>query len=166
MLKAMDRATPTVHREVALEALSYSSAAVRIPTAQELEYLLKRARSRNEQEAVTGVLLYNGGCFHQYLEGPSAGIERVYAAICRDRLHHRIFEMLREPIETREFEGWAMGYQCTNRIDGTFKEVALTSLLADESDRLSGGRLLLNAFWNRGMGTHYQASIEYRQPAI
>ncbi len=147
-----------------LHAISYTSSAVHIPTRAELETLLTKSRARNHQEAVTGVLLYCDGTFHQYIEGPREGLDRVYAAILRDPLHHHIFEMLREPIETREFAHWSMGYRGVDLLSGMEDDLILTELLSDESARLTPGRLLLNAFWTKGLGARYQAALSGRRP--
>lgn len=142
-----------------LHAISYTSAAVTVPTTQQLERLLLKARQRNAQKDVTGVLLYADGTFHQYLEGPSHGLGQVYSAILGDLLHHHVFEMIREPIEVREFAGWSMGYRGPGTVDHTADGTTLTALLADESPRLSAGRLLLNAFWSKGLGVRYLAAL-------
>jgi hypothetical protein len=110
-------------------------------------------------ERVTGVLLYAEGRFHQYIEGPAAGLERVYAAIQRDPLHHNIFEFLREPIQQREFSNWTMGYRGTGAVQGIADDAELTDLLQDESIDLTPGRLLLNAFWKKGLGESYQRAL-------
>jgi len=153
-----------------LHTITYTSSAVGVPSAEQIDHLLRKARSRNEQESVTGVLLYADGTFLQYLEGPLAGLEAVYAAILRDPLHHHIFEMIREPIERREFHEWAMGYRGTGQVAGTTDDAVLMELLTDESHILSPGRLLLNAFWSKGLGARYRAAraagqaAEARQP--
>jgi hypothetical protein len=146
-----------------LHTISYTSSAVTLPTAEQLATLLRKARVRNELEAVTGVLLYAEGTFHQYIEGPSEGLSRVYDAILRDPLHHHIFEMVREPIEAREFDGWAMGYRGTSAIEDTMSDSKLGELLSDPSARLSPGRLLLNAFWSKGLGRRYLAALAHRR---
>lgn len=147
-----------------LQAISYTSSAVHIPSRAEIENLLTKARTRNLQEEVTGVLLYCDGSFHQYIEGPGEGLDRVYAAILRDPLHHHIFEMLREPIDRREFSAWSMGYRGSDQVRVTHGDMSLTDLLADESIRLTPGRLLLNAFWTKGLGARYQAALSGRRP--
>lgn len=134
-----------------LYTVSYTSSAIRFPTAQDFKYLLLRARARNEKEAVTGVLLYADGTFHQYIEGPAAGVDRVYAAILRDPLHHDIFELIREPIKRREFAQWSMAYPSVRPDAGDASMAQLHEMLCDESARLTPGRLLLNAFWTKGL---------------
>lgn len=142
-----------------LHAISYTSAAVKLPTRGQMIHLLQKARERNALEGVTGVLLYADGTFHQYIEGPRSGLLRVYEAITRDPLHHQIFEIVNEPIQQREFSAWSMGFRGEGRPDSSADEVALTRLLADESPRLSAGRLLLNAFWSKAMGGRAQATL-------
>lgn len=146
-----------------LWTISYTSTAVGHPTGDQIAALLTKARARNEAEGVTGVLLHTDGTFHQYIEGPIDGVERVYASIARDPLHHHLFEMIREPAEHREFDRWAMGYRGTQSLAGVEDETALNDLLADESVRLTPGRLLLNAFWNKGLGRRYQAALQNRR---
>ena len=146
-----------------LYSISYTSTAVVLPTAEQLRTLLRKARSRNEHEGVTGVLLYADGTFHQYIEGPQEGLLRVYEAILRDPLHHHIFEMIREPIDKLQFPEWAMGYRGTDNIEGTASEQELNALLADDSVRLDAGRLLLHAFWVKGLGARYRAALAHRR---
>lgn len=76
----------------------------------ELEHLLKLCRTRNQQDAVTGVLLYNDGNFMQYLEGPDAALRQTYQRIRVDPLHGNLVELLLEPITERVFTTWAMGF--------------------------------------------------------
>jgi hypothetical protein len=48
-------------------------------TPNDLQHILEGARRRNVEEDISGVLLYADGYFMQYLEGPEAGLHRVYA---------------------------------------------------------------------------------------
>lgn len=93
----------------ALYCLVYVSSAWSRLDDQALETLLEDARRFNEQAGVTGVLLYSGGAFFQYLEGPLTGINQAYARIRRSRAHHSIFELLHKRIDERAFSRWFMG---------------------------------------------------------
>ncbi len=93
-----------------LHALVYVSSASHLLSVQEIDHLLQRARMRNVRQAVTGVLLYSQGNFMQYLEGPAIGLERVYDKVKADALHHGIIKLLTQPIRSRLFEEWAMGF--------------------------------------------------------
>lgn len=128
----------------------------------ELEQLLAKARARNELEAVSGVLIYSRGSFVQYLEGPAPSVERVYRRILGDPMHHHIFEVLREPIETREFAEWHMAF-APSRTSG----LALRFPLGERLERrlreaetsLVGARHLLQACWDdRGTAGDRQRS--------
>jgi hypothetical protein len=132
-----------------LHSLSYMSSAVHLPTREEIDHLLERSRRFNAQHEVTGVLFYSEGSFHQYLEGPLEGIERVYARVLASRMHHNIFELLREPIEAREFSDWSMGYRA---VGVGPSDPVLERLLGNEAHGSSPGRLLLSAYWDKVIG--------------
>ncbi|MBG9386599.1 BLUF domain-containing protein [Caenimonas aquaedulcis] len=145
-----------------LQALVYMSTAVGTPTREDLDHLLARARARNETHGVTGVLLYSEGSFMQYIEGTQDALDRVYEAIRLDPLHHHIFEVLREPIARREFAQWTMELRTTAAsgmgLPSPLDDVART--LADPPRAGSPALLLLQAFWNRGLGTRYARALE------
>jgi hypothetical protein len=94
----------------ALHAIVYVSTAVRLLTPPELDELLAQARQRNAAAGVSGLLLYNDGNFMQYIEGPPGPLQEIYGSIERDPRHRGIIELMNEPVATREFEGWSMGF--------------------------------------------------------
>lgn len=93
-----------------LHSIVYVSTAVSRRSDQELESLLSDAREFNAQVGVTGVLLYSGGAFFQYLEGPMDGVAQAYERIRKSRSHHSIYELLNAPIKQRLFPQWFMGF--------------------------------------------------------
>ncbi|HEX5371490.1 MAG TPA: BLUF domain-containing protein [Aquabacterium sp.] len=93
----------------ALYCIVYVSSAWSRLEDQALETLLQDARRFNEQAHVTGVLLYSGGTFFQYMEGPLQGVTQAYARVRRSRAHHSIYELLNKPIDERAFSRWFMG---------------------------------------------------------
>jgi len=92
------------------EAVAYTSSAVPEVTVASLEALLLRARQKNEELGVTGVLLFHDGSFFQYFEGPPLAVEEVYARIRRSPLHRGIYELMRGPVHSRSFGDWLMGF--------------------------------------------------------
>jgi hypothetical protein len=135
-----------------LWSITYTSAAIRLPTRAELERLLIRARARNVRESITGVLLYYNGSFLQCIEGPKESLRRVYNAICADPLHHKISELVREPIARREYQEWSMAL-CF--ISGDLRgpgDQLLLGRLAPTQEDTSASRRLVSAFWSSGMG--------------
>lgn len=80
-------------------------------TTAQLEELLKSARRRNTDLALTGVLLYGNERFLQVLEGEKESVQHVYAQIRQDVRHYNILTFANKPIAERAFQEWAMGFQ-------------------------------------------------------
>jgi hypothetical protein len=88
--------------------LAYRSRALVRPSERELEGILRKAQERNRAERLSGLLIYDQGCFFQWLEGPAAALARVWQSIQRDS-RHRDIEILREQNLTDRFFGaWDM----------------------------------------------------------
>jgi blue light- and temperature-responsive anti-repressor len=104
--------------------LTYKSVATAKPSAQDLEILAARARARNRSLGITGMLLFEDGCFLQSLEGPQRSLSALWASIKRDVRHNHI-EVLSEHIATaRLFSGWDL------LLDGRPESVAQTAATA------------------------------------
>ena len=150
-----------------LHSLTYMSSAVHPPSRAEINHLLTRARIRNAQENVTGVLLHSDGSFLQCIEGPTEGIQRVFAAITADPLHHNVLMLLYDEIKQRAFPNGRMAYRDASKTVVDIDE-ALTQALSAHVGSLSAVHHLLGAFWNGGLGNRYQAvanaQITIRRP--
>lgn len=86
--------------------LTYKSVATATPSARDLDVLAARARVRNRSLGITGMLLFENGCFLQSLEGPPQSLSALWASIRRDARHNHI-EVLSEHIATaRLFSDW------------------------------------------------------------
>jgi hypothetical protein len=145
--------------EADLWSITYTSAAVRLPSEVELRRLTEQAQARNAKEQITGVLLYCNGSFLQCLEGPKAGLQRVYASICADPRHRQISELVREPVASRDYPGWSM-VSC--HIGGDLRsnrEQLLIARLAAADASASASRRLASAFWAGGMGVKYGRTL-------
>lgn len=90
--------------------LIYCSASVKPMGYSELGHILQRARENNLKNNITGILLYSEGSFLQVLEGSSNSVEQIFQSICSDRRHDNITMIIREPIASRTFADWTMGY--------------------------------------------------------
>lgn len=146
-----DRPEPAAVESSSLEALAYVSSATPALGERELEALLRSARDRNVEHGISGVLLYHDGSFFQYLEGPRAGVDRVWEHIRHSRQHRGILVLMRAPIVRRAFPGWSMGF--TRAPTSFLLQLAnaswhhqLTTLEA--SGRKSDGMSLLLHFWS------------------
>ena len=91
--------------------LIYSSSATRPFSDNALQDLLTKARLHNEQQAITGVLLYHDGQFMQLLEGEEATVRALYRIIEQDARHTGILKLADKPIENRSFSEWAMAFR-------------------------------------------------------
>jgi len=135
-----------------LDSLVYVSSAVKLLSSEEIEYLLTRARERNEEYGITGVLLYIGGNFMQYIEGPADNLEVIYKIIREDKQHTGIILVTRETIKEREFSDWSMAYH-TRDVQGYVgspgERVLLERNLELTVTNPSMARIVLHGFWNR-----------------
>lgn len=135
--------------------LVYVSSAVREVSRDDIDHLLERAQTRNLECQVTGVLLYAAGDFMQYLEGPEDGVAEVYRHIRADPLHTGIIELLREPIEQREFTEWLMAYRALgveHHAEPWLQRPGLADRIVGSGQPASPARILLRSFWNRMPG--------------
>lgn len=135
-----------------LESIAYVSSAVRLLDLEEISHLLARARQRNSEYGVTGVLLYIGGNFMQYIEGPCDSLDVIYGIILQDELHTGIIQISREAIEERQFGEWSMAFQ-TREFEGYVgspgEKKLIDRLLELADDNPSSARIVLRGFWER-----------------
>jgi hypothetical protein len=71
--------------------------------------IIKTARAENSENAITGVLLFDGKNFTQYIEGQEADVDRLMDNILNDRRHHNIVVVLSGHHQERLYKDWAMG---------------------------------------------------------
>lgn len=114
--------------------LVYVSSAVDPFSNEELDELLKRSRRNNEVSGVTGLLLYKGGNFMQFLEGTKEAVVDSMTRIKGDPRHRGVIVLLQEHSPKRDFSEWSMGFkkigdELEERMDGhsNFLDEPLTS---------------------------------------
>lgn len=93
---------------MALHQLVYVSLANHAMALDELANLQARARTRNAQSGITGVLLYHRQEFMQLMEGEETEVRALFASICKDPRHQQIHVMWEGPLAERNFSGWEM----------------------------------------------------------
>jgi len=91
-----------------LTTVVYRSRSVAPLPGPALQHLIQTARSRNQAEAITGVVLYDNTHFFQWLEGPLEGVERVMHSIHNDTRHTDLEILTRGNSDSRKFVGWDM----------------------------------------------------------
>lgn len=95
----------------ALFHIAYVSFSDKKFTEKELEHLLFEIRSKNKEQNITGLLLYNNESFIQVVEGEKQILLKVFEQIKEDGRHHNIVKLIEEPIEKRSFPDWSMGFE-------------------------------------------------------
>lgn len=154
-----------MNEEPDLVMLSYTSIASHLMTHDELIALLQQARESNSKRGITGMLLYMEGCFFQVLEGERDTVESLYLKITKDPRHHHVMKLLEEPIITRGFDVWSMGYRHVTRED-LAHEVGLTDFLDRDENGFDGmhsdhARALISAFRQGRWQTHNTSQHRY-----
>lgn len=138
--------------------LIYASTAVQKFTDNALIELLSAARKKNHNMNITGMLLYSEGNFFQVLEGNRLDVEKLFETIKTDKRHHHVTQIIYEPIPTRIFSEWSMGFtnitqQQLNTIDGLNDFFTKGTCLADID--MGRSKKLLKAFssgyWQRSL---------------
>ena len=136
-----------------LQYIAYTSTASRPIVDADLRYLLADARHFNAGVDVTGILLFNGLAFFQYLEGTPQACAAVMARIRSSSLHHSIYELSCDAVDGRRFGDWRMG--CT-WVDDEARWLALhdPSLWTTRVNNPAPceGLALLTGFWEASMG--------------
>ena len=86
---------------MSLHAIAYASEARADLQTTDLDRLLADATAFNRVAGVTGVLMFDGSRFLQYLEGPEDGIDSVYQRIANARSHGQLKVLCRAPVAQR-----------------------------------------------------------------
>lgn len=89
--------------------LIYESKTEHLISDAELKKILEHSQRNNPAKGVTGVLVYGGGAFMQYLEGPEAAVLELYLKILHDRRHTSCELVYISATNQRLFEDWSMG---------------------------------------------------------
>lgn len=93
-----------------LSHLIYSSDAVAGIQAPDLKGILEKARVKNAERLITGMLLHTAGSFFQVLEGEESALVQLFAVISSDSRHTRVTRIIQEPIAKRSFGEWTMAF--------------------------------------------------------
>lgn len=93
-----------------LAQVVYISSATKTFEQDELELLLERARRRNDQCGVSGVLLFDDFSFLQVLEGIPGDVGRIIDRIRRDPRHVGMTIVQDQSISERDFGDWSMAF--------------------------------------------------------
>ena len=87
-------------------------------SAAEFNLILQSARTFNEANNITGMLLYCKGTFMQLLEGEKHTIHTLMdQRIALDDRHQSIYVVKETEVDKRSFVGWSMGFSNLDNLD-------------------------------------------------
>ena len=99
-----------------LHSLMYSSIADPNLSQQDIEDLLASARRNNEQQEITGLLVFQDNCFLQILEGDRKKISHLFEQkLMRDPRHSSVTLFHDEALVQRQFRFWHLAYSDLNK---------------------------------------------------
>ena len=93
-----------------LHCLLYRSVITPTESIQCVADIVKTARSFNKEHGITGILIFDGQRFCQYIEGPPTAMQLLTDSIMRDPRHTEFTTLLSAPTSQRRFGHWAMAY--------------------------------------------------------
>jgi len=94
-----------------LQGIAYTSIARDGLGPLDLDRLLADATAFNRVAGVTGVLMFDGHRFLQYIEGPGDGIASVFPRIENATGHLELLVLARGGLDRRHFPRWSMAAQ-------------------------------------------------------
>jgi hypothetical protein len=100
----------------------YRSQATNFPSEPQLQQILEWSRIYNEQQDITGLLLYSDGRFAQFIEGEEAKLHHLFDRIQQDSRHQHVVVISEGPAPYRWFADWRMAF-------GQIEPVELSQLL-------------------------------------
>jgi FAD-dependent sensor of blue light len=89
----------------------YVSSATNDLSETELFVILEKARAKNEELGVTGLMIYIDGNIIQILEGEKQKVCDLYNVITADNRHSGIIKLLEGSLAKRNFEDWSMQFK-------------------------------------------------------
>lgn len=133
-------------------ALAYASRSSSNLDNSDLEEILVDASAQNRMADVTGVLLYDGATFLQYLEGPEEGVASVFDRIKQSKRHADIRVLTSGEVPERYFWNWSMACQHADasmiqKIEAARWSERSHPFLEEDAEHNPGLRLLAE-FWS------------------
>lgn len=141
-------------------SLVYRSEAKPELDLKQIEEILCRARDFNRSHNITGCILYHGGTFLQYIEGPHCEVIRLFDRINEDSRHENVKLLAHCSIDKRDFRRWDQAYE---NVFGANAMLNYLKLIVSESvDREScplPGNKAAVLFWSQARQILHQKPV-------
>lgn len=95
---------------------TYISVAAPNLTKNDVDTIVTAARTFNFDNAISGLLLWNGVNFLQTIEGSDTIVDDLMGRIYTDARHTGVVTLVRKDIDARAFQHWSMGYYPTTTV--------------------------------------------------
>ncbi|SHG03460.1 Sensors of blue-light using FAD [Salegentibacter echinorum] len=95
-------------------AITYVSTASESLTAQDISELLKYSKHSNNDDDITGILLFSEGNFFQVLEGKKEKVLALYEKIKNDDRHRNIIKIISKEIHKEAYDGYEADFISEN----------------------------------------------------
>ncbi len=119
-----------------MRRIIYLSTSRNLMSNAEIEEILAVSRRRNQEDQVTGLLVYHEGCFFQALEGTAQAVQTVFGRIKKDPRHASILMLLDAEVEARAFPDWSMGFVNERDLSDVLKDASMSLQdMLDDADR-------------------------------
>ncbi|MBH1391330.1 BLUF domain-containing protein [Stenotrophomonas maltophilia] len=129
-------------------AIVYVSEAVSGFSPERLKALMDDAARFNRGAGVTGVLLFDGERFLQYMEGPADGLDVAFSRVAGASSHIHLIELARGRVGQRRLPFWPM--RCLSVTADELREIAcadwtrfIQRAVTEQADATAMGKLLL-----------------------
>ncbi|MGB5835377.1 MAG: BLUF domain-containing protein [Thiohalocapsa sp.] len=140
--------------------VSYVSSTGNPISAEQLLTLLMQCRKNNDDQGVTGMLLYGNGTFLQAIEGEEQIIDDLVEKIWADPRHENIKLLSRRSISRREYADWTMAFERISD-EGYWQVEGLKSFAPSDFnyDYLVGHEPVVAALMDRYREPHFDQLI-------
>jgi Sensors of blue-light using FAD len=122
--------------------LLYISTARKDFNAADLDVLMKKSQRRNRADKITGLLVFDGRRFMQYLEGEESIVRDTFERIERDLRHYAVVILKKTEGVERQFSDWDMAYRLSDTPSAFDTQVKQVVALTDNCDSLTAADLV------------------------
>jgi hypothetical protein len=122
--------------------LLYISTARKDFNAADLDGIMKIAQKRNRANKVTGLLVFDGRRFMQYLEGEESVVRATFARIELDLRHYAVVILKKSEGPERQFGDWDMAYRLSDTPGAFDEQVKQVVALSENCDSLTAADLV------------------------
>lgn len=128
-------------------AISYVSTVSSSLYDEEIQEALHFSKNWNNDNSITGILLYSQGNFFQVLEGDQEKLKKLFQRIKDDERHYDIITIFEKEVEAQKFDEYDAGFiSLDSRYDSRDFERYLTQIHKLNPQIQGSVKYILNKF--------------------